>query len=126
MRNTGSILLLAALAATFTAAPRAEARSPKPAKRTNLTGTVTKINAPTKSFVLHTHQGWGKKAHDAEFTVVTTAGTTFKRAGKLIVTRKPAAFADLAVNETVQVKGLPAKDGKVGATDILIKREPKK
>lgn len=126
MRLMGSLLLATVLAAISSGPTPAHARAPKPAKPTNVTGTVKTVNAPAKSFVLHVRKGWGKKAQEQDLTVLTTGGTTFKRAGKLVVTRKPAAFADLAANETVQVKGLPVRDGKVGATEILIKSGPKK
>lgn len=123
MRFERSLLLITALALPL-AAGQANAKPAKSAKPTNVTGIVQSVHAADKSFVLHTRRGPGKKEQD--LTVVTTAGTTFRHVGKLPLTRKPASFADLAANEKVQVKGLPAKSGKVGATDVLIKHEPKK
>lgn len=125
MRTVYSPILVTALTLALVAG-QAEARPVKAAKPTNVTGVVQSVHAANKSFVLHTHQGWGKKAVEQDLTVTTTGGTTFKRAGKLRVTRKAAGFGDLASNEKVQVKGLPAKDGKIGATYVLIKSDGKK
>jgi len=120
------MLALAAVSVLGAAAGPAAAKAVRPARPTNVTGIVTRLDAPAKSFVLHRKMGWGKRAKTQELTVMTSGGTTFKHVGRLPLTRKPATFADLAVHEKVQVRGLPAKDGKVGATYVLIKHEPKK
>lgn len=125
MRIMGSLLLAAALAAGYTATP-ASARSAPRATPTNVAGIVTSVDAGTKSFVLQNKTGLGKRAKTQNLTVMTTSRTTFKHVGKLPLTRKPASFADLAVNEKVQVKGLPAKAGHVGDSYVLIKHEPSK
>lgn len=125
MRFEQSLLLITALALPLSAG-QASAKPAKAAKPTNVTGIVQSIHPGDKSFVLHIRKGFGKKAQEQDLTVMTNAGTTFKHVGKLPLTRKPAAFADLKADEKVQVKGLPAKDGKVGATDVLIKHDPKK
>jgi len=125
MRFEPSLLLMTALALPLSAGP-AGAKPAKAAKPTNVTGVVQSVHPADKSFVLHIRKGFGKKAQEQDLTVMTNAGTTFRHVGKLPLTRKPASFADVKANEKVQVKGLPAKEGRVGATDVLIKHEPKK
>lgn len=123
-----TMVLLAAgvtLVAGLAGGPAAAKAAPK-AKPTNVTGIVTRLNTPAKSFVLERKTGWGKRAKTEDLTVMTSGATTFKQVGRLPLTRKPASFTDLAVNEKVQVRGLPANAGRVGATYVLIKQMPRK
>lgn len=123
MRGIGMLTLCTVLALGAAPGPAGAKPGTKPA---DVTGTVTRVDPAKKSFVLERKAGWGKKAKTEDFTVLTTGGTTFKHVGFLPLTRKPASFTDLAVNEKVEVRGMPTQDGKVGATYVLIKHEPKK
>jgi hypothetical protein len=112
--------------ALFASVTPSFARPTVRARPANVTGIVISVNSARKSFVLQQRTGWGKRAKTRNLSVMTTGGTTYKRVGRLPLTRKAAGFGDLAAREKVQVRGLPVNAGRIGATYVLIKQPPRR